>query len=40
MMNHEKVKNNLDNKGHFLIYVPQLFVANDQQHIQIVDTKQ
>jgi hypothetical protein len=40
MMNHGKAKSNLDNKEHYLIYVPQLFEANDQQHIRIVDTKQ
>jgi hypothetical protein len=40
MMNHEIMKNNQDNKEHYLIYVQQPFEANDQQHIQIVDTKQ
>ena len=40
MMNHGKEKNIRDNKEHYRVYVQQLSVANDQQHIQIVDTKQ
>jgi hypothetical protein len=40
MPNHGKVKNNQDNREHCLVYVQQPFEANDQRHIQIVDTIQ